>query len=106
MADQIPRFILPLRRGTTLVLYAWLDRTDLNLLPIEHPTEKQAFYDIHGWLEFDTDGSYAYKISAQYGGACEGRVHEGHRWSQSLRVDAYSGAILSTSDPYDNCANK
>jgi hypothetical protein len=61
-AGSGPEFRSTLRRDTARVLYAWLARTDLNRIPMEHKAEKQAFTDLFAWLESDCDGPY---ISAE-----------------------------------------
>jgi hypothetical protein len=58
VTDPILKFALPLRRDTARVLYAWLERTDLSLIPMDHKAEKQAFSDLCSWLQTDCDVGY------------------------------------------------
>ncbi len=51
MPEPVPTVTLDLWRSDAIVLFDWLMRVDLNTLPIEHPAEKQALFDLATRLE-------------------------------------------------------
>jgi len=56
--DDTPTVTLKLWGDDAVVLFDWLNHTDLNTMPTEHPAEKQALTDLLARLEVDTDVPY------------------------------------------------
>ena len=65
---DLPTVNVRLWRADAVVLFDWLMSTDLNLVPVEHPAQKQALADLLSRLEWDVDadiaGSTAEEIAA------------------------------------------
>jgi hypothetical protein len=68
MEDDLPTVTVRLWRADAIVLFDWLMSTDLDLVPVTHPAQKQALADLLSRLEWaaDTDltGSTAEEIAA------------------------------------------
>jgi hypothetical protein len=65
---ELPTVSVRLWRADAVVLFDWLMSTDLNLVPVEHPAQKQALADLLSRLEWDVDaeiaGSTAEEVAA------------------------------------------
>ena len=65
---DLPTVNVPLWRADAVVLFDWLMSTDLNLVPVVHPAQKQALADLLSPLEWAVDadiaGSTAEEIAA------------------------------------------
>ncbi|ADP78318.1 hypothetical protein [Pseudofrankia inefficax] len=55
MNDELPTVMLRLWLADAIVLFDWLSNTDLNLVPITHPAQKQALADLQSRMEWDID---------------------------------------------------
>jgi hypothetical protein len=68
MEPELPTVNVRLWRADAIVLFDWLNNTDLNTVPITHPAQKQALTDLLSRLEWDIDtditGSSAEEIAA------------------------------------------
>jgi hypothetical protein len=64
-----PTVTVTLWRADAVVLFDWLNRTDLNTIPMEHPAEKQALTDLLARLEFETDVSVSTQADIDVGRA-------------------------------------
>ncbi len=53
MDSSVPTVTVTLWSADAIVLLDWLERTDLNTVPIEHPAEKQALTDLYAAFEVD-----------------------------------------------------
>ena len=58
MNKSIPTVTIELWRSDAVVLFDWLNSTDLNLVPADHPAVKQALTDLLARLEQETDVPY------------------------------------------------
>nr|WP_218007901.1 hypothetical protein [Herbidospora sakaeratensis] len=52
---DLPTVNLRLWRADAIVLFHWLDTTDLNTVPITHPAQKQALADVLSRFEWAAD---------------------------------------------------
>lgn len=55
MDDDLPTVTVRLWRADAIVLFDWLNSTDLNSVPITHPAQKQALADLLSRMEWATD---------------------------------------------------
>lgn len=55
MDDDLPTVTVRLWRADAVVLFDWLNNTDLNSLPITHPAQKQALADLLSRMEWAAD---------------------------------------------------
>jgi len=55
MDPSLPTVTVELWRSDAIVLFDWLKLTDLNDIPTNHPSQKQALADLLTRLETDTD---------------------------------------------------
>ena len=55
MDETLPTVSLTLWRDDAIVLFDWLMSVDLDIVPIEHPAQKQALADLLTRFEQDTD---------------------------------------------------
>jgi hypothetical protein len=55
MESELPTVTVTLWRADAIVLFDWLNTTDLNTVPITHPAQKQALTDLLTRFEWATD---------------------------------------------------
>lgn len=55
MEPDLPTVNLSLWRADAIVLFDWLNTTDLNTVPITHPAQKQALADVLSRFEWAAD---------------------------------------------------
>lgn len=55
MEPDLPTVNLRLWRADAIVLFDWLNNTDLNTVPITHPAQKQALADVQSRFEWAAD---------------------------------------------------
>lgn len=53
--SDLPTVNLSLWRADAIVLFDWLNTTDLNTVPITHPAQKQALADVLSRFEWAAD---------------------------------------------------
>ncbi|MCP5068642.1 MAG: hypothetical protein GY946_18930 [bacterium] len=58
MDPAVPQISVTLWRSDAIVLLDWLETTDLDQVPISHPSQKQALMDLLTRLEIDTEILY------------------------------------------------
>ncbi|MGJ3561989.1 hypothetical protein ACR6C2_42545 [Streptomyces sp. INA 01156] len=65
MEPELPTVNVRLWHADAVVLFDWSMSTDLDAVPITHPTQKQALVDLLGRLESDVDAGIASSTSEE-----------------------------------------
>ena len=58
VTENLPKVRIDLWRADAIVLFDWLMSVDLNTVPVQHPSQKQALADLLTRLETETDVPY------------------------------------------------
>ena len=79
MNADLPLVNLSLWRADAIVLFDWLNTTDLNTVPITHPAQKQALADVLSRFEWTTDTDIT-DVSAEEIAAAQAAVAKDMGW--------------------------
>ncbi len=87
---ELPTVNVRLWRADAVVLFDWLMSTDLNLVPVEHPAQKQAPSALLSRLEWDVDADVAGATAAEIA-AAKGAGGQEHGAQWACAAVAYPG---------------
>jgi hypothetical protein len=77
--SELPTVNVELWRADAIVLFDWLNNTDLNTVPITHPAQKQALTDLLTRFEWAADVDIT-DVSAEQIAAAQAEVAKDMGW--------------------------
>jgi hypothetical protein len=77
--ESVPTVNIRLWRADAIVLFDWLNNTDLNTVPITHPAQKQALTDLLTRFEWAADDDIT-DVSAEEIAAAQADVAKDMGW--------------------------